>query len=751
MEPPRCPITQDFMRDPVMAADGQTYERAAITEWFRQHSTSPYTGLELTSKELTTNWAIKQMMEAYNNPPPTSSVSGGAAAVAASSATLPKPTPSQAINVSQSTFTYKGMRYHRVELIYGSKDTLPATRKPVCIILVIDVSGSMSERATPFNPSGENDDFSRLDLVKHSIATIQKSLQPGDNIALVAFSSNAYIALDTTEVSANESLITTRINALMPGGTTNIWSGLKIGIDLANRQDNTRFNTSVMLLTDGVDSGTLPRGVLPTFETYFKPMLGKFSIHTFAYGYEVDSALVSQIAAKSQGVFGYIPDATMVGTVFINTMSAILSTVYNDVALEVKFLGTPTSHTEKINLGSILYGQPRTILIPYNASTGAPESLNLSYNNGMHSIVQCRYAPNIVAPLSDNCLMSAIAKDALTNLLHSYSQLTYYSADIISRLEDFIALFVSYSSDSNPFIRDVIIDCCDADPNKGQIGKSIAKLEWFNKWGQHYLKSIASAYRQEWCLNFKDLAPQHFTSATFASFREKIETIFLSIAPPVPSHRTAPAPSAAAYRQISIAPVYSAPVYSAPSSMRSFYDRRGGCFTGNWNIMLANGISKSVKDIMPGDCVISNDSPTGSATITHIVRLRVNEQFEMCSPDGIVGITSYHPFWMTNFTLNRVWQFPIQELKNSITIKAGEYIYDFIIDHGFSVSLEGGYNVACLGHGCQDSDVITHDYFGTQRVINDLKDHKDFSTGFITLNEWRFVRNASGLVCKLEW
>ena len=81
----------------------------------------------------------------------------------------------------------------------------------------------------------------------------------------------------------------------------------------------------------------------------------------------------------------------------------------------------------------------------------------------------------------------------------------------------------------------MITDCCDEDPNKGQIGKSIANKKWFIKWGHHYLKSIASAYRQEWCLNFKDLSPQHFTSSTFETLRANIENIFIMIAAPIPS------------------------------------------------------------------------------------------------------------------------------------------------------------------------------------------------------------------------
>ena len=758
MEPPRCPITQDFLRDPVMAADGQTYERDAITQWFQSHDTSPYTGAILASKDLTTNWAIKQMMNSYSKPPvaSVSSVASAASAASAASSSIvaPKPAPLMPdITVSQKIFKSNGKKYLGVELACGPPSEVATSRKPVIIIGVIDVSGSMSERATPYNPAGENDGFSRLDLVKHSIATIQKSLQPGDSLAIITFSSEARLVLDITEVSTNERLITSSIDTLVPSGMTNIWAGLKIAIDLANSQDNKSHNISIMLLTDGVANINPPRGVLATFETYFKPMHGKFSIHTFAYGYDVDSSLVSQIAAMSQGVFGYIPDGTMVGTVFINTMSAILSTVYNDVMIEC--LRTSTSQTEHIYLGSILYGQPRTLLIPYESANGAPDYFNLSYNHGLCLKVQCSSAREIVSPILDNHIINMIVKDELTKFLLYCSLLTKYTSEAVSRLEAMISQFLDYSTNENSFISDIISDCCDEDPNKGQIGKSIANQKWFDKWGQHYMKSITSAFRQEWCLNFKDLGPQHFTSSTFALLREKIESIFLGIKPPSPSIQAITQDASLYHQSMASGASYVSsstlmPTYT--SIPQSYYNQSGGCFTGNWNVMLANGMTKYVKDIVPGDVVISNDSSSGRATITHIIRLQVSDPFIMCSPYGLVGITPWHPFWKTNSDLQRDWEFPVQNLsKNSFYIQAGEYMYDFIIDQGFSVALEGGYNVACLGHGCQESDIITHEYFGTQRIIDDLKDHEDWTTGYITLNEWRFVRYMTGIVCKLEW
>jgi len=38
-----CPITLQIMHDPVMAGDGHTYQRQAITQWFKKSHTSPLT------------------------------------------------------------------------------------------------------------------------------------------------------------------------------------------------------------------------------------------------------------------------------------------------------------------------------------------------------------------------------------------------------------------------------------------------------------------------------------------------------------------------------------------------------------------------------------------------------------------------------------------------------------------------------------------------------------------------------------
>jgi hypothetical protein len=53
------------MRDPVVAADGHTYERAAIQRWFKGHNTSPVTNVPVPHKHLNPNIALRAIIRAH--------------------------------------------------------------------------------------------------------------------------------------------------------------------------------------------------------------------------------------------------------------------------------------------------------------------------------------------------------------------------------------------------------------------------------------------------------------------------------------------------------------------------------------------------------------------------------------------------------------------------------------------------------------------------------------------------------------
>ena len=57
-----CPLTKQCMIDPVVAADGHTYERSAIEKHMEaagENATSPLTGEKLASHDLAINWTMR--------------------------------------------------------------------------------------------------------------------------------------------------------------------------------------------------------------------------------------------------------------------------------------------------------------------------------------------------------------------------------------------------------------------------------------------------------------------------------------------------------------------------------------------------------------------------------------------------------------------------------------------------------------------------------------------------------------------
>ena len=76
-----CLITSEIMQDPVVAADGHSYERAAITRWLETKKSSPLAGEILGNTYLIPNHNLKKLITEFNergNPSASASASAGA-------------------------------------------------------------------------------------------------------------------------------------------------------------------------------------------------------------------------------------------------------------------------------------------------------------------------------------------------------------------------------------------------------------------------------------------------------------------------------------------------------------------------------------------------------------------------------------------------------------------------------------------------------------------------------------------------
>ncbi|KAJ1400687.1 Zinc finger, RING/FYVE/PHD-type [Sesbania bispinosa] len=62
-----CPILQEIMEEPCVAADGFTYEYRAIKAWLSRHNVSPVTKLKLPHSELTPNHTLRSAIQEWKS------------------------------------------------------------------------------------------------------------------------------------------------------------------------------------------------------------------------------------------------------------------------------------------------------------------------------------------------------------------------------------------------------------------------------------------------------------------------------------------------------------------------------------------------------------------------------------------------------------------------------------------------------------------------------------------------------------
>mgnify|MGYP006149646123 FL=1 len=108
--------------------------------------------------------------------------------------------------------------------------------------------------------------------------------------------------------------------------------------------------------------------------------------------------------------------------------------------------------------------------------------------------------------------------------------------------------------------------------------------------------------------------------------------------------------------------------------------------------------------------------------------------------DNILKITPYHP--VIGFGLTSSWNFPIN-ISSPKLVECGE-MYTFVISNRQSILVED-YIFATYGHNKLD-EIIHHDYFGTGKVIEDLKRNINYKNGKIYLTKDLFKRDSSGKI-----
>jgi len=285
---------------------------------------------------------------------------------------------------------------------------------------------------------------------------------------------------------------------------------------------------------------------------------------------------------------------------------------------------------------------------------------------------------------------------------------------------------------SDPFVKDLLKDL------EGQVTEALSKESFYNKWGRHYLPSLASAHLYQQANNFKDPGVQHYGGALFSKLRDTIDEVFCKLPPPKPSHYTTYRPSTSSSQ---------APAAPALTSMSTFHYSGNPCFSGDSLVLLGNGSTQRVDQVRKGD-LVKTTSPEGDhvvvASVICVVKTHCfdNKAKLVKLKSGLV-VTPWHPV-----RIDGEWQFPRTLGKEEVL--PCNAVYSFVLD-STHVMIINGIECACLGHNFTDNDVVRHPYFGSPCVLQDLKQMIGWQNGLVELGPHSLKRDSqTGLVCGLE-
>ena len=729
------------MLNPMKAPDKYNYERSAIESWVKNYHKSPLTNQEMEIDQLHPNKSLrKRIIKKVNEVK-----SKGENIVDKIPVTIPKPKePSYAESLEELKSDQKYVPPLKVDpekridfvqnwvLDIDGQDYLHLSivpqkegkRTPCAFICIVDVSSSMYE-ADPSESEVEDVGYSRLDIVKHSLKTVVNLLEDQDYLAIITFSGTSKVYLKLCSMnSAGKKESQKMIDNMKPNGQTNIWAGLNAGIDLITSNPICKdVTTSIMLFTDGESNMDPKSGIIKSLIKKLNGATPFYSMNTFGFGYNMDSRILFDISKIGHGINCYLPVCNLVGTTFVNCVCNFLSTAVDRVSIEllnckiegIKCIGYEMKGNN-IDVGTVNYGQTRDFIIQVPKGVTIKPVVNYYAKDGKRRID--------AREIKDNLLFSKAYSRCFYNemLLKGLNRYNPSKPDL-KFLNDISDIISSSPSKNEPDMQALLRDITSPVEAEGRVTKAFSTKERVKRWGGHYVRSIIRAHQLQVCHNFKDPGVQLYGGSLFKELRNKADMIFCNLPPAVPSRKKVvnppPPPATAAKTQ------YIAPVAALRVDMQDFYSGGGGgCFDGEGQVRMADCTFKNVKQLVKGDKIL--DSAGTIAKVICLVEFPVKKPVYMVTLNGL-KITRTHPVFHEGS-----WRYP-RAIGDAKLIYC-DSIYNLVLDKNHVANING-LDVVTLGHEKKNNEFVKHSYYGSDKVIQDLKAVRGWNEGYILMEQ----------------
>lgn len=549
-------------------------------------------------------------------------------------------------------------------------------------IIVCDNSGSMNVEAPLKTKEGTTESYgwSYLDIAKHACTTVSSSLSEGDIVTFISYSATAKTHLNhlpCTEVNKAE-CIDVIYNKVFADSTTNFAAALEEVKKAVQTCTANIEHTQILFFTDGY-----PTERRDSEFVRFKDDIRKFFSNTFFTCFAVGNDIDSKLLYDMGHAFLHISDPSMVGETLCNVL-ATMKLCIEWTVFEMKDVVFDDSGTNVVR-SMIRFGEQKAFTFTFS---GNPLK-NVIFP--MKSVDEVEWNQNFGIHEERSKVVATI-REFLNSRFNSSDFEKMSSALKDSRLFD--------SVHSEIYV-------------KG-IAKNAA-------WHTHALRCILYALLDKVCVDFRTKASMAFAHDGQKELAEEIELVFATKEPPTPSLN---------YRS-------SAPVMDR---LPDQFVRGGGCFhpmSKMWKITDSGYQHISICDLKKGDVVLSADMSNGVPnfvfdTVECLVEHIYSKPMEVFMLDSSLGLTATHPVWMNG-------KF-IHPFSSNWTTVSSLNVFNLVMKErhcvvvGSNVSLP----VVTLGHN-YTGDIVSHDYFGTNLVIDDLKKESTYETGFVSLQEDIFL------------
>uniref|UniRef100_A0ACD5WZN6 Uncharacterized protein n=1 Tax=Avena sativa TaxID=4498 RepID=A0ACD5WZN6_AVESA len=212
----------------------------------------------------------------------------------------------------------------------GANTDHTATRAPLDLVTVLDVSGSMAGR--------------KLALLKEAMGFVVDKLGPADRLSVVSFSCNARRVSPLMRMSdAGKASAKLAVQSLVSGGGTDILKGLQMAADVLDGRRHRNAVASVVLLSDGQDNDMEQSGLYGREKSYQDLVPRSLAggdrsaapIHTFGFGTDHDAAAMHAVAEATGGTFSFIENQAVVQDAFAQCIGGLLSVVAQETWIAV--------------------------------------------------------------------------------------------------------------------------------------------------------------------------------------------------------------------------------------------------------------------------------------------------------------------------------------------------------------------------------------------------------------------------------